>query len=80
VVCIGHQGKDRCGYSIDRHDFQEILESFNQELKEKAEAMHSESFRPDGDVEISSDDIKRFYLPQCPQVRSVLLEVTSLQH
>ncbi|KAG5666560.1 hypothetical protein PVAND_014578 [Polypedilum vanderplanki] len=67
VICVGHEGKDRCGYSIDRHDFQKILESFNQDLKEKAEIMKSESFRPDGDVEISSDDIKKFYLPQCPQ-------------
>lgn len=68
VICIGHNGKNRCGYSISRDDFQLILASYNQDLKEKAETMHAQSFRPDGDVEISSDDIKKFYLPQCPQV------------
>ncbi|CAG9811990.1 unnamed protein product [Chironomus riparius] len=67
VICIGHNGKDRCGYSIPRHDFQQILESFNQELRDKADTFKAQSFRPDGDVEISNEDIKKFYLPQCPQ-------------
>lgn len=64
VICIGHNGQNRCGYSIDRHDFQKILESFNQDLLDKARDFQSQSFRPDGDVEISQDDIKKFYLPQ----------------
>ena len=64
MICIGHNGKDRCGYSIPRHDFQQILESFNQELREKADTFKAQSFRPDGDVEISNEDIKKFYLPQ----------------
>lgn len=73
VICIGTNGKDRCGYSIDRHDFQKILQSFNAELLEKAKQVRSEiSFRPDGDVEISSEDIQKFYLPACPQCNGAL--------
>lgn len=70
VICIGTNGKDRCGYSIERHDFQKILQSFNAELLEKTTGV--QSFRPDGDVEISSEDIKKFYLPACPQCGGIL--------
>jgi NAD+-dependent protein deacetylase sirtuin 4 len=72
VICIGTNGKDRCGYSIDRHDFQKILQSFNAELIEKANQFQAQSFRPDGDVEISSEDIQKFYLPACPQCSGIL--------
>lgn len=69
VTCIGYTGKDRCGYSIDRHEFQKVLQSFNADLIDKANQIRSQdsSFRPDGDVEISSEDIQKFYLPACPQ-------------
>lgn len=67
VVCIGHNGKDKCGYEISRHDFQQILESFNGDLREKANQINSQSMRPDGDIEISQEDIQKFYLPSCPQ-------------
>lgn len=67
VICIGTNGKDKCGYSIDRHDFQRILQTFNADLIEKANQIRAEqSFRPDGDVDISNDDINKFYLPACP--------------
>lgn len=72
VICIGTNGKDRCDYSIDRHDFQQILQSFNAELIERANQVRSQSFRPDGDVEISSEDIQKFYLPACPQCGGAL--------
>lgn len=72
VICIGTNGKDRCGYSKDRHDFQKILQSFNAELLEKSNQLRSQSFRPDGDVDISSEDIQKFYLPACPQCSGIL--------
>jgi NAD-dependent deacetylase sirtuin 4 len=72
VICIGTNGKDRCDYSIDRHDFQQVLQSFNAELIEKANKVHAQSFRPDGDVDISSSDIQKFYLPACPQCGGAL--------
>ncbi len=67
VKCVGTNGKDGCGYSIDRHDYQKVLHSFNADLIEKANKLMTESFRPDGDVEILQEDITKFYLPACPQ-------------
>lgn len=73
VICIGGGEKDnQCNYSIDRHDFQQILTSFNQNLIDKVKSLESslkdeKSMRPDGDVEISQDDIENFYLPACPE-------------
>lgn len=73
VICIGRGEKDNpCNYFIPRHDFQQILTSFNQNLsvkaKEWSEHLKDEkSMRPDGDIEISQEDIESFYLPACPQ-------------
>lgn len=43
VVCLS----DSCDYRIDRHDFQDILNTLNANMVDKSEMM-----RPDGDVEI----------------------------
>lgn len=73
VICIGRGEKDNpCNYSIPRHDFQQILTSFNQNLSAKAKEWSEQlkdekSMRPDGDIEISQEDIENFYLPACPQ-------------
>lgn len=76
VSCIGAGEKDNpCNYSIPRHDFQQILTSFNQALLEKVknyESSDEKSMRPDGDIEISQDDIKNFYLPGCPMCHGQL--------
>lgn len=43
VVCLA----ENCNYRIDRHDFQDILNTLNANMVDK-----SEMVRPDGDVEI----------------------------
>lgn len=70
VICIGKGEKDnRCDYSIDRHDFQLILNQLNPRLLEKRSLFESspESMKPDGDVEILQEDIDQFFLPECPK-------------
>lgn len=73
VKCIGRGEKENpCNFSISRHDFQQILASFNQNLLMKAKQLNEKlkderSMRPDGDIEISEDDIDNFYLPACPE-------------
>ncbi|KAG8236776.1 hypothetical protein J437_LFUL016890 [Ladona fulva] len=50
-----------CKNVISRHQFQETLENFNEDLKSIA----SEIIRPDGDVEIPQELIDSFVLPSC---------------
>jgi NAD+-dependent protein deacetylase sirtuin 4 len=73
VKCIGTNGKDSCGYTIERHDFQKILDQYNADLRKKADSIETQSFRPDGDIEISHEDIENFYLPSCPQCNGNLI-------
>lgn len=66
IICLS------CDYSIPRHDFQLILSQLNPHLRDKT--IDSQSFRPDGDVEISQDDIDKFYLPDCPKCKNGILK------
>ncbi|XP_075156557.1 sirtuin 4 [Haematobia irritans] len=51
-----------CDYSIDRHEFQNILNVMNPEFKDAPDMI-----RPDGDVEIPQEYIDNFRIPPCPQ-------------
>ncbi|XP_055902739.1 NAD-dependent protein deacylase Sirt4 [Eupeodes corollae] len=50
-----------CEYRIDRHEFQNILNTINPEFKDAPDMV-----RPDGDVEIPLDYIENFKIPSCP--------------
>jgi NAD-dependent deacetylase sirtuin 4 len=68
VICIGKPGAakegGKCDYSIPRHEFQNILTQLNQPLYEKANSLvNSSEQRPDGDIDISQEDIENFFLP-----------------
>ncbi|XP_037935299.1 NAD-dependent protein deacylase Sirt4-like [Teleopsis dalmanni] len=52
-----------CDYRIDRHNYQDILNSMNPALRDSAVDM----IRPDGDVEIPVEHIKSFKVPACPK-------------
>ena len=55
VICLS------CKYSIDRHDFQLILNQLNPEVVDTSTMM-----RPDGDVELSQETVDNFVIPPCP--------------
>lgn len=65
VVCL----TDNCDYKIDRHDFQDILNTLNANMVDK-----SDMVRPDGDVEIPQDYIDNFNVPVCPKCNGDLLK------
>ncbi|KAL5278911.1 SIRT4 family protein [Megaselia abdita] len=56
VICLN------CDYSVDRHEFQEELNSLNPEFKDAPDMI-----RPDGDVDIPQDYIENFKIPPCPK-------------
>lgn len=68
VICIGRTGEKNnpCKYRIDRHEFQLILNQFNRSLLEKSinDSESPENLKPDGDLEISQEDIDEFFLPE----------------
>nr|XP_014092993.1 NAD-dependent protein deacylase Sirt4 [Bactrocera oleae] len=51
-----------CEYRIDRHKFQDILNSLNPEFRDAPDMI-----RPDGDVEIPVEYVANFRIPPCPQ-------------
>lgn len=55
VICLN------CDYSIDRHDFQQILNALNREMADRVDLI-----RPDGDVDIPQQYIDSFKVPPCP--------------
>lgn len=57
VICLGIG----CDYSISRHDFQYILCTLNPAMEDTTEMM-----RPDGDVDLSTEQEKGFKVPSCP--------------
>lgn len=57
VMCLS------CDYEIDRHEFQNILNTLNPEFHIQAPDM----IRPDGDVEIPQQFVDNFKVPPCPQ-------------
>lgn len=56
VICLN------CDYNVDRHEFQEELNSLNPEFKDVPDMI-----RPDGDVDIPLDYIENFKIPPCPK-------------
>ena len=60
-----------CSFEILRHPFQNWLSELNPHLALKP---REELIRPDGDVELSKDDVDRFQLPNCPKCHSDLLK------
>lgn len=56
VICLS------CKYSIDRHEFQHILNALNREIVDQVNLI-----RPDGDVEIPQAYIDSFQVPACPE-------------
>lgn len=63
VICVG----SACDYSIDRHEFQLILNSMNENMVNR-----SDLIRPDGDVDIPLKYIESFKVPECPQCGGIL--------
>lgn len=61
----------QCSFEILRHSFQNVLTQLNPHLAMKP---REELVRPDGDVEISPEDVDKFCLPQCPRCQSDLLK------
>ncbi|XP_055387367.1 NAD-dependent protein deacylase Sirt4 [Condylostylus longicornis] len=57
VICLS------CDYRIDRHEFQNILNTLNPEFHFKAPTM----MRPDGDVDIPQKEVDSFKIPPCPK-------------
>lgn len=55
VICLG------CDYSIPRHDLQYILHTLNPTILTDTTEM-----RPDGDVDLSTEQEKGFKVPPCP--------------
>ena len=60
-----------CSYEILRHTFQNVLTNLNPHIAKKPK---EELVRPDGDVELSPEDVDRFSLATCPKCHSDLLK------
>ena len=60
-----------CSFEVLRHPFQIQMADLNPHLALKPK---EELVRPDGDVEISKEDVDRFQLPICPKCKSDLLK------
>lgn len=56
-----------CEYRIDRHEFQNILNTLNPEFKDTPDMI-----RPDGDVDIPIEYEKKFKIPPCPKCNGYL--------
>ncbi|XP_041971661.1 NAD-dependent protein deacylase Sirt4 [Aricia agestis] len=56
-----------CSYEICRHKLQEILDTRNPDIKNNFSMI-----RPDGDVELSKEDVEKFQPPTCPECRGPL--------
>ncbi|XP_003424289.1 NAD-dependent protein deacylase Sirt4 [Nasonia vitripennis] len=61
VVCLS------CNNKIDRFVFQEVLNKLNPDMKASCEAI-----RPDGDVDLSQDQIDDFKIPPCSKCGGIM--------
>ncbi|XP_015112749.1 NAD-dependent protein deacylase Sirt4 [Diachasma alloeum] len=61
VMCLS------CDKTINRHDFQKVLDKANPSV-----TLVSKAIRPDGDVELSEEQIEGFILPPCQNCGGVL--------
>ena len=60
VMCINHS----CNYWTLRHSFQETLIKLNPHLAIKPQ---EDIVRPDGDVNLTEEEVNAFELPKCPK-------------
>lgn len=60
-----------CSFEILRHTFQRTLQDLNPHLAVKP---REELVRPDGDVELSAEDVEKFCLAECPKCKSDVLK------
>ncbi|KAL7642122.1 UNVERIFIED_CONTAM: hypothetical protein RMT77_006682 [Armadillidium vulgare] len=56
-----------CSYTITRHKFQNELSLYNDYI-----SLKPLSIRPDGDVEISLEEVNKFHVPECPNCGGIL--------
>ena len=67
VMCINHN----CNYWTLRHSFQETLINLNPNLAIKPQ---EEIVRPDGDVNLTEEEVNAFELPKCPKCNETSLK------
>lgn len=61
IVCLS------CSFTMERHAFQNLLTELNPEME-----IVQQTMRPDGDVEMSQDQVEGFNVPSCPSCKGVL--------
>ncbi|KAE8739781.1 hypothetical protein FOCC_FOCC014707 [Frankliniella occidentalis] len=61
VVCLS------CDFKIERHAFQNLLAQLNPDVK-----IIDQMMRPDGDVEMTQDQVEGFNIPSCPSCAGLL--------
>ena len=60
-----------CNYSVHRYSFQDTLRKLNPNLGIKPQ---EEILRPDGDVNLTVDEVNTFELPKCPKCDQTTLK------
>ena len=63
VLCVS------CSHSQSRLSFQRVLERLNPDMVAKTDII-----RPDGDVELSAEEVNNFHVPGCPKCGSGILK------
>jgi len=63
VVCMS------CSFSQPRQQFQRLLERLNPDM-----VAHTSTIRPDGDVELSQEEVAAFAVPNCPKCNIGILK------
>ena len=60
-----------CNYTTSRFSFQNVLVEKNPNL---AKRPPEETLRPDGDVDLTEEDVNNFVLPDCPKCKTKMLK------
>ena len=66
VACLS------CTYKTPRHSFQSLLSELNPHLSERP--TQTLSVRPDGDVDLSQEEVDLFCVPNCPKCSTGILK------
>eukprot|EP00096_Caligus_rogercresseyi_P011239 TRINITY_DN4360_c0_g1_i3.p1 TRINITY_DN4360_c0_g1~~TRINITY_DN4360_c0_g1_i3.p1 ORF type:complete len:196 (-),score=26.18 TRINITY_DN4360_c0_g1_i3:114-701(-) len=61
-----------CSHHLHRQTFQSLLASRNPEMSHKS--LSEELMRPDGDVDLTTEDAERFEVPPCPRCGDGILK------
>jgi NAD-dependent SIR2 family protein deacetylase len=61
-----------CSYRTPRHSFQSVLSELNPDLSEKP--TQTMAVRPDGDVDLSAEEVNLFRVPNCPKCSTGILK------